>query len=120
MVTVCHFEIRTTDIAATKAFLGGLFGWTFTDFGPEYAVFNPGREPGGGIEQVDSPREEGGVQIYLAVDSIDRTLAKAEELGGETETPRTEIGQNHGYFAKLRVPGGTVIGLWQPSGGQES
>lgn len=30
-----YIEFNVADIAASKAFYGGAFGWTFTDYGPE-------------------------------------------------------------------------------------
>lgn len=38
-----YVEFNVSDIAASKAFYGGAFGWTFTDYGPEYCEFQDGR-----------------------------------------------------------------------------
>jgi len=62
---------------------------------------------------VEAPRGAGDVQIYIEVASIDETLGKAGEQGGEAAHPMTEIGGGHGFFAKLREPGGAVLGIWQ-------
>jgi predicted enzyme related to lactoylglutathione lyase len=32
-----YIEFKTTDMAATKSFYAGLFGWNFVDYGPDYA-----------------------------------------------------------------------------------
>ena len=42
-----YIELGTTDLPASKAFYSGVFGWAFTDYGPEYAAFNDGRLDGG-------------------------------------------------------------------------
>ena len=42
-----NIEFTVTDIARAKAFYGAAFGWTFTDFGPEYCEFTDGRLKGG-------------------------------------------------------------------------
>lgn len=42
-----YIEMAATDIAATKQFYGDLFGWKFTDYGPEYTSFEDGRLAGG-------------------------------------------------------------------------
>ncbi|HET9387991.1 MAG TPA: VOC family protein, partial [Gemmatimonadales bacterium] len=42
-----YIEMAATDIAATKQFYGELFGWKFTDYGPESTSFEDGRLAGG-------------------------------------------------------------------------
>lgn len=41
-----YLEMRGGDLAATKDFYARAFGWTFTDYGPEYAAFDRGLEGG--------------------------------------------------------------------------
>ncbi len=38
-----YIELPATDIPATKAFYAAAFGWTFTDYGPDYVAFAGGR-----------------------------------------------------------------------------
>jgi predicted enzyme related to lactoylglutathione lyase len=111
--SVCHVEIKTTDLEKTGEFLSGLFGWEFQKLEPGYWVFPAPEGPGGGIEKVDAPAGTGGIQLYIHVGSIEETIEKARSLGGETEKPKTEIGGGHGFYALLKDPGGTVIGVWQ-------
>ena len=42
-----YIELVTDDLAASKAFYGGTFGWTFVDYGPEYASFEKAGIDGG-------------------------------------------------------------------------
>ena len=42
-----YVELNVHDIAKAKAFYGQAFGWTFTDYGPEYAEFSDGVMKGG-------------------------------------------------------------------------
>lgn len=35
-----YIELSSTDIEATKKFYSTVFGWSFTDYGPEYASFD--------------------------------------------------------------------------------
>jgi len=44
---VDYIEFPATDIAKTKAFYAGVFGWKFTDYGPDYTSFEDGRLAGG-------------------------------------------------------------------------
>jgi uncharacterized protein len=44
---VDYIEFPATDMAATKRFYSGIFGWKFEDYGPQYASFHDGRLSGG-------------------------------------------------------------------------
>lgn len=44
---VDYVEFGATDIEATKRFYSGVFGWEFTDYGPDYTSFGDGRLNGG-------------------------------------------------------------------------
>ena len=38
-----YIELASTDIERTKKFYGKVFGWSFVDYGPEYASFTAHR-----------------------------------------------------------------------------
>src|SRR4051812_11679942 len=42
-----YVEFATRDVAAASKFYSAAFGWTFTDYGPEYTSFSDGRLSGG-------------------------------------------------------------------------
>src|SRR5438105_14365437 len=42
-----YIELPGTDIPATKKFYGSVFGWSFTDYGPEYVAFDSAGRQGG-------------------------------------------------------------------------
>ena len=42
-----NIEFNVADIARSRKFYGDAFGWTFTDYGPEYCEFTDGRLTGG-------------------------------------------------------------------------
>ena len=43
---VDYVELPGGDLGAVKAFYGAAFGWSFVDYGPEYAAFNEGLDGG--------------------------------------------------------------------------
>lgn len=45
--TIDYVEMPSRDLAATKRFFAALFGWSFEDYGPDYAAFDDGRMTGG-------------------------------------------------------------------------
>jgi predicted enzyme related to lactoylglutathione lyase len=44
---VDYIEFATTDIEKVKKFYSDVFGWEFTDYGPDYTSFADGRLAGG-------------------------------------------------------------------------
>ncbi|MDP9018256.1 MAG: VOC family protein [Candidatus Eremiobacteraeota bacterium] len=62
-----YIEIPVRDMARTKAFYGRVFGWTFVDYGPDYASFSDGRLSGGFTTQ-ERVRPGGALVIMYATD----------------------------------------------------
>lgn len=52
---ITYIEFPATDIQATKAFYTNLFGWKFTDFGPDYTCFEDGNLAGGFTRDAPGP-----------------------------------------------------------------
>lgn len=42
-----YIELGSTDLEQTKTFYTAVFGWSFTDYGPDYTSFNDGSLDGG-------------------------------------------------------------------------
>ncbi len=76
-----YVEFNVSDIAASKAFYGGAFGWTFTDYGPEYCEFQDGRLTGGFT--TTGPVRAGGPLIIIYADNLEESLTKVEAAGGK-------------------------------------
>ena len=112
---VVHFEIRSADPDATRAFFGKLFGWTFPDGGiPGYTYVDTGVEGAipGGIGPV-----QGGdslVTFFVGVDDVAATLEAAVAQGGKVIQPATSVpGVTFGLLAD---PHGQVVGLAHADG----
>jgi predicted enzyme related to lactoylglutathione lyase len=112
---VVHFEIRSSDPDATRAFYGKLFGWTFPDGGiPGYSYVETGVDGAlpGGISPV-----QGGtplVTFFVGVEDVAKTLKEAERAGGRVVQPATDVpGVRFGLFAD---PFGQVVGVATPTG----
>ena len=46
-IPIAYIELPSTDVAVSKNFYGELFGWTFEDWGPDYASFSDAGVEGG-------------------------------------------------------------------------
>jgi predicted enzyme related to lactoylglutathione lyase len=109
-----HVEFAAKDPNAAAKFYADLFGWKTEDM-PEmnYVMFDVEPGPGGGFPAVDGETiNPGDVIIYVSTDDIEASLAKAEELGGKTLLPRTEI-PGMGWFAFFADPTGNRVGLYK-------
>ena len=99
---IVHAEIRSADPDATRAFFGGLFGWTYPQQGafPGYTFIDTGVE--GGTYVAISPRQadQDEVLFFVAVEDVAATLTRAEELGGTIiQTEQKVPGTSFGVFA---------------------
>src|SRR6266568_8622134 len=75
-----YIELPATDIAKAKAFYGGVFGWTFTDYGPDYTSFEDGKMSGGFFKGRAAPA--GGTLIVLYSADLDATEKLIVKAGG--------------------------------------
>ncbi|MEM7081386.1 MAG: VOC family protein [Pseudomonadota bacterium] len=87
-----YIEIAATDLAAVKTFFSGLFGWTFTDYGPDYTAFEDGRLAGG-FHRVapDELPPKGPVLVVFFSEDLRATQASAEKLGATISVPVFEF-----------------------------
>lgn len=108
--TIDWFEILSANPQTTRTFYKQVFGWEFSDAGPDYAVFQgAGGSLSGGVGEQKGPR--GWLTVYLRVDDVDATVATAEKSGAGVLLPPTDIEQ--GRIAVLSDPDGNPLGLIQ-------
>ena len=80
-----NIEFNVTDIARAKTFYGAAFGWTFTDFGPEYCEFTDGRLKGGFTTL--GPVRPGGPLVILYADDLAAAQQRLEKAGAKIVKP---------------------------------
>lgn len=106
-----YVEFPAKDLARTKAFFESAFGWSFTDYGPEYTAFeNQGLD--GGFFQADlaSSTEKGAALIIFYSDQLEATLAKVQKAGGSILKPIYSFpGGRRFHFAE---PSGNEFAVW--------
>ncbi len=107
-----YWEIPSTDTAATARFFEKLFGWKMTPSVEDYWMFEVEGGMSGGIQPVaEAPGH--GVMVYIRVEDIPAVLSQVAELGGEVLKTKTEIGNDWGYWAEFKTPGGCrSVALW--------
>lgn len=102
-----YIEIPAPDMAATKAFYA-MFGWRFTDYGPDYVAFeSAGRN--GGFNAERKVVREGGPLIVLYAADLDGMETKVRGAGAEILERHDFPG---GRRIHLRDPNGNEIAIW--------
>ncbi len=116
MARVVHFEVPTTDAAASSKFYENVLGWKLNKWeGPmEYYLISTG-EPGtpgidGGLG--GAANEFNATVNTVDVADLDETLQLVLANGGQIIMPKDEI-PGVGWLAYIREPGGAVLGLMQ-------
>ena len=104
-------ELAGSDLDASAAFYGALFGWTRAPYNPDTFDFSLGDLEIGGLlpGAADAPDAWG---VYLKVNDIQATLAAAVAAGGQVLHEPVREGDD-GVWAMLADPSGAPVGVWQ-------
>ncbi len=78
---VDYIEFPTTTIEETKRFYSEVFGWEFTDYGPDYTSFTDGRLAGGFAAAPDVA--VGGPLVVLYATNLEEIEVHVGESGGK-------------------------------------
>ena len=102
-----YVELPAKNLTATKAFFESVFGWSFTDYGPDYTAFeNQGLDGGFFQSDLASSTEKGAALIVFYSNQLEATLAKVEKAGGSILKPIYSF------------PGGRRFHFTEPSGNE--
>ena len=103
-----YIEWPATELATTKRFYSEAFGWTFTDYGPEYTSFDDGRLAGGFFRAATA--STGGPLVVLFAVDLEATEARVREAGGTITKPAYSFpGGRRFHFAD---PSGNELAVW--------
>ncbi len=109
---ICYLEIPATDLQRSAAFYSAVFGWKVRRRGDGHLAFDDGVGQVSGTWVLGRPpAREGGLLVYVMVDSVAATLDAVQAHGGELAQP---IGADAPEVtARFRDPAGNLIGLYQ-------
>jgi len=106
-----YVEFPSKDLALTKQFFETIFGWTYTDYGPDYTAFaKQGIE--GGFFKADkaSKPQNGAALIIFYSKSLEETQAKIIKAGGKiVQEIFTFPGGRRFHFEE---PAGNEFAVW--------
>ena len=78
-----YLELPARDLDAAQEFYEGAFGWSFTDYGPEYRAFNDGTIDGGFYKaEAASSTTNGAALIVLYASDLEETKDTVSRNGG--------------------------------------
>ncbi len=106
-----YVELPASDLDALEEFYGSTFGWSFTDYGPDYRAFNDGQFDGGIFRShLKSTTANGAALVILYADDLESTLERVLSNGGTTSKPIFSFpgGRRFQFFD----PHGNELGVW--------
>lgn len=106
VLPISYIELSSSDLAASRAFFGQAFGWSFTDYGAGYLGFdNAGVD--GGVTQAEATAPP---LVILYADDLDAAEAAVRAAGGEITVPQFEFPGGRRFH--VREPGGNALAVW--------
>jgi predicted enzyme related to lactoylglutathione lyase len=117
--TFCWNELMTRDVERAKRFYRDTIGWTFDPMPMEWGTYwiaKTGERMAGGIFELKGPEFEGVPESwmsYLAVDNVDKRVAKAVKAGAKLMRPIFDV-PGVGRIAILLQPGGAGVAWMTP------
>ncbi len=107
-----YIEFHTAALPETKTFFAKAFGWSFVDYGADYASFEGAGMNGGfsgenGSDGSDSSRS---VLVVLKADDLEAAQEQVIAAGGEIVGPIVSFPGGRRF--RFREPGGNVLAVW--------
>ena len=111
-----YIEFQAADLTATRAFFEQLFGWKFTDYGPDYTSFEDGRIAGG-FARADrrSTIESGGVLVVFYHPRLEEVRQRVIDLGGRITADIYSFPGGHRFH--FTEPSGNECAIWSEDPG---
>jgi predicted enzyme related to lactoylglutathione lyase len=106
-----YVEYPSKNLEATKAFFQTAFGWSFADYGPEYAAFSDQGLDGGFFQSDTAARTDNGSALIVFYSArLEETQAKIAAAGGQIVKPIFAFpGGRRFHFTE---PGGNEFAVW--------
>ena len=103
-----YIEFAVQGVAEAKQFYGSVFGWTFEDYGPDYASFADGRLTGG--FRAEPVVKRGGPLVVIYATDLEAMEKKVTGTGGKIVRPTFSFpGGRRFHFTD---PSGNELAVW--------
>jgi predicted enzyme related to lactoylglutathione lyase len=109
--TIDYIEMPSRNLAKTKEFFAALFGWSFVDYGPDYAAFDDGRMTGGFFTSSKTVGVDAGAALIVFYHGeLEKMEKKVVDLGGKVTKGIFEFPGGHRFH--FRESGGGEFAIW--------
>jgi uncharacterized protein len=109
-----YIEFSAISVPDAKRFYSSAFGWSFEDYGPDYASFTDGRLSGG-FQTAEKVSKGGPLVVIYAVD-LEALEQRVKQAGGAVVKPTFSFpGGRRFHFTD---PSGNELAVWSDSGEQ--
>lgn len=112
MITSAHAICYAEDAAMARAFFRDVLGFPYVDDGNGWLIFRLPPTELGVHPTGQGSAPNGSHELFLMCDDIAATVAELEGKGVEFTTGVED--QGWGLLTTLKVPGGGVVGLYEP------
>lgn len=103
-----YIEFPVADVGVARRFYATVFGWTFTDYGPDYTSFADGRLTGGFYG--GQPVQPGGALVVIYAVDLEAVAAAVTAAGGRITKPAFDFpGGRRFHFMD---PCGHELAVW--------
>lgn len=110
-----YLEFPARDIAQTKKFFAAVFGWTFVDYGPDYAAFsNAGIDGGFFKSELTASSVNGGALVVFYSRELEATQVKIVKAGGHVVKPVFSFPGGRRFH--FHDPNGNEFAVWSDQG----
>jgi predicted enzyme related to lactoylglutathione lyase len=106
-----YIELPAADFDAVESFYAKTFGWTFTDYGPEYRAFSDGKLDGGFLKSdLRSSTAHGAALVVLFANNLEATRDAVLAAGGSIS--REIFSFPGGRRFHFQDPHGNELAVW--------
>jgi hypothetical protein len=105
-----YVEFPAGDLPATKAFYAQAFGWSFVDYGPDYAAMNEGLDGGFYGAMEDPTQVVAKPLVILYAHDLEAMEAKVKAAGGTIIRPIFAFPGGRRFH--FRDPAGNELGVF--------
>jgi predicted enzyme related to lactoylglutathione lyase len=105
-----YVEFSVADVGRAKAFYSAVFGWEFTDYGPDYSSFTSHGLAGG--FRSDQAARPGGPLMVFHVDDLEAALERAKQAGAPIT--KAIFSFPGGSRFEFKDPDGYDAAAWKP------
>jgi uncharacterized protein len=103
-----YIEFSVHSVLDAKRFFGSAFGWTFEDYGPEYASFADGRLSGG--FRTEAKVRTGGPLVVIYAADLEAMERRVKQAGGKIVRPIFSFPGGRRFH--FNDPSGNELAVW--------